>query len=129
MDWFFDLIGNRYLITGISAWIIAQILKLFIHTIVHRKFDFWRLFGDGGMPSGHSATVSSVATMCALGCGLGSVEFALSAILAVIVIHDATGVRQETGKQAVILNQITEFINNTLYTLVSTAYRCNRRET
>ena len=112
MDWFFDLIGNRYLITGISAWIIAQILKLFIHTIVHRKFDFWRLFGDGGMPSGHSATVSSVATMCALGCGLGSVEFALSAILAVIVIHDATGVRQETGKQAVILNQITEFINN-----------------
>ena len=111
-DWFFDLIGNRYLITGISAWIIAQILKLFIHTIVHRRFEFHRLFGDGGMPSGHSATVTSVATLCALGCGLNSVSFAISAILCVIVCHDATGVRRETGKQAVLLNQITEFIND-----------------
>jgi acid phosphatase family membrane protein YuiD len=111
-DWFFDLIGNRYLITGISAWIIAQVLKLMIHTVVNRKMDFERLFGDGGMPSGHSASVTSVATMCALGCGLDSVQFAISAILAVIVIHDATGVRRETGKQAVLLNKITEFIND-----------------
>ena len=111
-DWFFDLLANRYLLTGISAWIIAQILKLLIHTVIHRKFEFHRLFGDGGMPSGHSATVTSVATMCALGCGLVSVEFAISAILMVIVVHDATGVRRETGKQAVLLNQITELLND-----------------
>ena len=111
-DWFFDLLANRYLLTGISAWIIAQILKLLIHTVVHRKFEFHRLFGDGGMPSGHSATVTSVATMCALGCGLASVEFAISAILMVIVVHDATGVRRETGKQAVLLNQITALLND-----------------
>lgn len=111
MDWLFDLLSNKFLITGISAWLIAQVLKLLIHTIVNRKFDFWRLFGDGGMPSGHSATVISVATMCALNCGLGSVEFAISAILAIVVCHDATGVRLETGKQAVILNEMKDLMN------------------
>ncbi len=111
MDWLFDLLSNKFLITGISAWLIAQVLKLLIHTIVNRKFDFWRLFGDGGMPSGHSATVVSVATMCALNCGLGSVEFAISAILAIVVCHDATGVRLETGKQAVILNEMKDLMN------------------
>ena len=111
MDWLFDLLSNKFLVTGISAWLIAQVLKLLIHTIVNRKFDFWRLFGDGGMPSGHSATVVSVATMCALNCGLGSVEFAISAILAIVVCHDATGVRLETGKQAVILNEMKDLMN------------------
>ena len=111
MNWFFDLLSNKFLITGISAWLIAQLLKLLIHTIINRKFDLWRLFGDGGMPSGHSATVVSVATMCALNCGLGSVEFAISAILAIIVCHDATGVRLETGKQAVMLNEMKDLMN------------------
>ena len=111
MDWFFELISNKFLITGIASWLVAQVLKLIIHTIVHRKFDLWRLFGDGGMPSGHSATVVSVAAMCAMNFGFASLEFAISAILAIIVCHDATGVRLETGKQAKILNQITDFIN------------------
>jgi len=111
MDWFFELISNKFLITGIASWLVAQVLKLIIHTIVHRKFDFWRLFGDVGMPSGHSATVVSVAAMCAMNFGFASIEFAISAILAIIVCHDATGVRLETGKQAKILNQITDLIN------------------
>ena len=70
-----------------------------------------RMIGDGGMPSGHSATVSSLAVMCLLMCGPGSVEFAISAILAIIVCRDAMGVRLETGKQAVIINELVEAFN------------------
>ena len=101
-----DLVTNPVLITALSSFLLAQILKLIIHTIIYKKFDIMRLFGDGGMPSGHSAMVSSVATICGLICGFGSVEFAISATLAFIVCHDAKGVRRETGRQAVVINEL-----------------------
>ena len=106
MDWLYDLITNPFLVTPVSSWLIAQVLKVIIHAIIYKKLSVERLFGDGGMPSGHSATVSSLAVMCALACGTGSVEFAIAAILAIIVCHDATGVRRETGKQAVLINEL-----------------------
>ena len=106
MQWFIDLISNRYLITGLSSWLIAQVLKVIIHSIVHKEFDIHRLHGDGGMPSGHSALVSSLATVCALSHGLASFPFGVTFVLAIIVCHDATGVRQETGKQAVVIKEI-----------------------
>lgn len=108
MNWFYDLITNKFLITGLTAWAVAQVLKVIIHTIVYKKFDYRRFFGDGGMPSCHSATVSSFAAISALCCGFGSFEFGVSAILAIIVCHDAMGVRLETGKQAILLNEIIE---------------------
>ena len=110
MTWLYDLITKRFLMTGITSWAIAQILKTIIYWIINKKLDLWRIVGDGGMPSGHSATVASVATVSALVYGLASFEFAIAGLLAIIVCHDATGVRQETGKQAVILNQLTELI-------------------
>lgn len=106
LNWFFELIRNPFLITSISSWFIAQVLKVIIHAIVCKSWDLERLFGDGGMPSGHSATVSSLATICGLSFGLASVEFAITAILAIIVCHDATGVRRETGRHAEILNEL-----------------------
>jgi len=111
MNWFLELITNRFLITGLSAWAIAQVLKTVIHYFIYKKVDLSRLFGDGGMPSGHSATVTSIATMAALSFGLGSFEFALAAILAVVVCHDAMGVRLETGKQAIVLNELVKAFN------------------
>ena len=108
MDWLVDLVTNPFLITSVSSWLVAQVVKVIIHWIIYKKLDLERLYGDGGMPSGHSATVSSLLIMCALACGTGSVEFALSAILALIVCHDAMGVRLETGKQAVIINELTK---------------------
>ena len=111
MDVLYDLVTNRFLITGIISWLIAQLLKVIIHTIKNKKFDYKRLVGDGGMPSGHSATVCSVATITALVYGVGSFEFAISAIFAIIVCHDAMGVRLETGKQAAVLNEILESFN------------------
>ena len=106
MNWFIELITNPYMITGLSSWFIAQVLKTIIHAVINKKFCIERFFGDGGMPSGHSATVTSVAVLCGLSLGPASPEFAISTILAIIVCHDATGVRRETGKQAIVINEI-----------------------
>ena len=96
--WFRDLISNQFLLTGISSWLWAQVLKTIIHALVTHRLDLSRLVGDGGMPSGHSATVSSFAVAAAFVYGLDSFEFAIAAVLAVIVCKDAMGVRLETGR-------------------------------
>ena len=108
MNWIYDLVTNPILMTSISSWLVAQVIKVIIHAFIYKKIDISRLFGDGGMPSGHSATVSSLAFISALIYGTGSFNFAVSAILAVIVCHDAMGVRRETGKQAVVINELTK---------------------
>ena len=110
MDWLIALLTNPFLLTSLSSWFIAQVLKVIINAVIYKKVIWERLVGDGGMPSGHSATVSSLAVFTGLACGFGSVSFALAAILAVIVCHDATGVRQETGKQSVMLNEIIQIL-------------------
>ncbi len=112
MNGFLDFLSNRFLITALSSWFIAQILKLIIHAIIHKKINLGILISDGGMPSGHSATVTSLATICGYVCGFDSIYFAITLVLAVIVCHDATGVRQETGKQTVIINEIVKAFND-----------------
>ena len=108
MSWLIDLITNPFLLTGISSWFYAQVLKTIIFLIINKKLDVTRLVGDGGMPSGHSATVTSIALLIGLVYGAGSVEFAICFILAIIVCHDATGVRRETEKQAFIINELVK---------------------
>lgn len=110
MQWLTDLLRNPYLITGLTSWFIAQVLKTVIHALINKKLDWKRLFGDGGMPSGHSATVSSLAAVSGLLHGTDSFQFAVTCILAVIVCHDAMGVRLETGKQAIVLNEMMEVL-------------------
>ena len=111
MNWFTQLWENKVLMDGLIAWAIAQALKAILYTAINKKFEVSRLFGDGGMPSGHSATVTAVAVSCAVQFGLSSFQFAVTAILAVIVMHDAMGIRLEAGKQAKQLNRLTELIN------------------
>ena len=111
MNWFQKLLSNPFLLIGLSSWFWAQLIKTIIHAIVTKSIDFTRLIGDGGMPSGHSATVSSLATAAALAYGLGSFEFAMAFIFAIVVCKDAMGVRLETGKQAAIINDIVEAFN------------------
>lgn len=108
MTWFLELISNPYLLTGLGAWFLAQLLKTIIYGIINKEIRWERLVGDGGMPSGHSATVTSVAMMAGLRCGWGSFEFALAGILAIIVCHDAMGVRRETGKHAILINELVQ---------------------
>ncbi|MDO4260679.1 MAG: divergent PAP2 family protein [Eubacteriales bacterium] len=104
-----ELLSNRVLICGISGWALAQVLKTLIYALIHHEFRVERMVGDGGMPSAHSATVSSMATASGLIYGFGTFEFAIACMMAIIVMHDAMGVRMETGKQGKVLNEMIEF--------------------
>ncbi len=107
-----QLFSNQLILCGLTGWAVAQVLKTIIHALVTRKFDIRRMFGDGGMPSGHSATVTAMATCAAIQYGLGSFEFAVTVMLAIIVMHDAMGVRLETGKQAIIIKEISQLMED-----------------
>ena len=110
MNWLLELLTNPFLLTSLSSWFVAQVLKTIIHAVENKKLVLERIVGDGGMPSGHSATVTSLSTFCGLSFGFGSFQFAVTAILAIIVCHDAMGVRLETGKQAEVINELTKTI-------------------
>ena len=94
--------------SAVAAWLTAQLIKFIINAVLVRKWDIKRLFGDGGMPSGHSATVSSVALAVGLYEGFDTPLFAVACILAIIVMHDAMNVRLQAGKQAALLNVLAE---------------------
>ena len=108
MEHILDFLTNPFLLTGLGSWFVAQVLKTIIYAIINKKVRWERLFGDGGMPSGHSATVTSLAMFAGLRCGFHSFEFAAAAVLAIVVCHDAMGVRLDTGKQAEIINELVD---------------------
>ena len=95
---------NRHLITGVTALVIAQVLKVI--------FDYWRtkslksamLTSTGGMPSSHSALVVAVMISIGIAEGFDTPIFALSTALALVVMHDAAGIRRAAGKQAEAIN-------------------------
>lgn len=109
MNQIIDFVTNPFIVTGVSSWMIAQIIKFIINIIINKECDPKKLFSSGGMPSGHCATVCSVAFLSALRYGTGSFQFAISLIFCFIVCHDAMGVRRETGKQAVVINNMADF--------------------
>lgn len=100
------LLQNEVLVTSVTAWAIAQILKVFTNYFKEEKMNFERLVGAGGMPSSHTALVVSLAAAIGLNNGWDSPLFAVSCILAGIVMYDAAGVRRAAGKQARILNKL-----------------------
>ncbi len=112
-----DFIGNYALVCAGVAWVAAQIVKIFTGVFKTRKFSIVEmLFGNGGMPSSHSAAVCAMATACALRYGFGSGYFAIAFLLCLIVIRDATGVRLETGKQARAINHLMRSHHRTQHT-------------
>lgn len=99
---------GEYIISPIAAWMTAQITKTVIYAIKNKRIDWGRLVGDGGMPSAHSALVTALAFTCLYSFGFTSVQFAIAAVLALVVMHDASGVRLESGKQAKAINDLRE---------------------
>jgi hypothetical protein len=99
---------NQPLIAGLIAWAIAQILKLPIEYTQTRRWNWSVLFSAGGMPSSHSAIVTGVSHAIGLYTGFDTPVFALSVVLAMVVIYDATGIRRQAGKHAEVINAIID---------------------
>jgi len=100
------ILQNTPLMAALFSIFFAQFVKIPIHFLMTRKLD-WKLFtSTGGMPSSHSAAVTSLCTAIAYETGIDSNLFAVATVFAVIVMFDATGVRFQAGKQAVVINQM-----------------------
>jgi len=102
------LLDNRILLASFFAWLAAQISKTIYELIRQRKFLVGPLVSSGGMPSSHSALVTALATATGRVTGLGSAAFAITVVLAGIVMYDAAGVRRAVSIQARILNQMLD---------------------
>ncbi len=100
------LLHNYVLFSAVISWVAAQVIKAILNLIQTGEFKLERLFGSGGMPSSHSACVCALTLSIARSVGLGSIEFALSFILAVVVMYDAMGVRRSAGEHSRILNEM-----------------------
>ncbi len=101
-----SLWNNRVLITAFAAWMTAQMIKTLIYRILYKRFDKERIFGSGGMPSSHTATVIALTLSVGIREGFVSSMFAICAIFSMVVIYDALGVRRETGRQGEVINRI-----------------------
>jgi acid phosphatase family membrane protein YuiD len=103
-----DLGANRTLWVPVLIWFAVQLWKVISPLIFRRKLDLRLLWATGGMPSSHSALVVALAITVGIETGFDSPLFAVSAVLAMIVMYDAAGVRQAAGKQAEKINLIVE---------------------
>ncbi|MBI4313208.1 MAG: divergent PAP2 family protein [Candidatus Omnitrophica bacterium] len=105
-----QLLNNRVLCATLLGWLVAQSLKVLLGVVREKRFNFRWFVGTGGMPSAHSAGVSSLATAIGMTQGFSSPLFAVSLIFALVTMFDAQGVRRAAGQQAKILNAIVEDI-------------------
>lgn len=96
----------KFLIIPIISWATVQIFKFLADAVINRQLNFKRLVETGGMPSSHSATVTSLMMAVGMSEGFSSPMFAVAFVFSVIVMYDAAGVRRAAGKQASILNQL-----------------------
>ena len=103
-----DLLANRTLWVPLAIWGAVQLWKFLRPLIFERRFDLTQLWSTGGMPSSHSASVTSLAASVGMNAGFGSAAFAVAVVLAMVVMYDAAGIRQAAGKQAQKINQIVE---------------------
>lgn len=105
-----DIFQNRILLISIFSCFLAQFIKIF--TGKEKRIDFKRIIISGGMPSSHSSFVTSLAMLVGFDKGFASTEFAITAVFAIIVMYDASGVRRAVGKQATILNKILDDLHH-----------------
>lgn len=103
-----ELMANHILMASLLAWAAAQVSKTIYECIRYRELKLSRLVSSGGMPSAHSALVTSLATAAGRVSGLSSPLFAVAVVLAAIVMYDAAGVRRAVSIQARILNQMID---------------------
>jgi acid phosphatase family membrane protein YuiD len=106
---YFSLNGFRmdfsYLVTPVLTWLVVGPIKFLINSARQRRWAF-NLVGNGGFPSNHSATVTSMATLIALREGIGHPAFGVAITLCFIVMIDANSLRRHVGRQAAAINRL-----------------------
>ena len=112
MDKFLEIFQNKILFASLSSYLLAQIIKICIVLIKEKKLDMRLMFASGGMPSSHSSIVTTLFILTGLYSGWTSNMTAITFILAIIVMYDATGVRRAAGEQAKVLNEIIEMVEH-----------------
>ena len=108
------IFGNKILDVVTIAWFLAQFYKVINSLVVDKKVVFKRMWETGGMPSSHSSTVTALATAVGITHEFSSTLFAITAVFAIIVMHDAAGIRRAAGRQAGVLNKITRSLDQLL---------------
>lgn len=103
-----EIINNKCIVVPIIVWFLIQTFKTVTDICINKKLNVKRIMGAGGMPSSHSAVVTSLAVLIGKNYGFDSGVFALSVVFAFVVMYDAAGVRRAAGKQAAVLNKILE---------------------
>lgn len=102
------LVTNKYLYVPLLLWFCIQVFKVICDLVKTKKFNFKRIMGAGGMPSSHTAVVTSLSMLVGKSEGFDSAMFAVALVFAMVVMYDAAGVRRAAGKQAHLLNKIIE---------------------
>ena len=108
MSYLQQLAANSVLLTALIGWFAAQALKIVLSW--DKKLDFKRFIGSGGMPSSHASVVMSLTMAVGFENGFDSAAFAISAVVAFVVMYDAAGIRRSAGQQAAILNKLVESV-------------------
>lgn len=108
---FLGIFFSRYILSAIVAWGVAQLLKVILTLVISKRFDKSRILGSGGMPSSHSSMSVALMTTIGFRTGFDSAVFAVAFCFACIVMYDAAGVRQSTGKNAATLNQLLDVLS------------------
>jgi hypothetical protein len=107
-----DLVHNQVFVAAVLSWTLGRLAKLLVTRDEDGTFEWTDIFSSGGMPSIHSAQVCAIMLTIGFVEGFGSSLFGLSTVLAGIVMYDAVGVRQATGKQAEILNHLLKRVGS-----------------
>lgn len=94
-----------YALTPFLAWFVAGVSKFIINSFKAKKLAFG-LIGYGGLPSNHSAIVSSTTALIAFRDGIATPAFGVAVTLAFVVVLDANSLRQQIGKHAVVINKL-----------------------
>lgn len=102
------MINNKFLYVPLIVWFCIQLFKVIYELVTTKKFNFKRILGAGGMPSSHTAVVTTLSAMIGKSQGFDTPIFAVSVIFALVVMYDAAGVRRAAGKQAHLLNKLVE---------------------
>lgn len=112
MNQFSEILTNKALWAAIFSWAIAQVIKIILDFNRKRKLNMALMISSGGMPSSHSSFVTALTTCIGLVDGFNSHTFAISAVISLVVMYDAAGVRRAAGKQAEAINMLFKNFEN-----------------